>query len=138
MSFSSEVTHGLCRMKVCRHCCAVAEAFRVLLYCPTFRTQEIPLLTACDAFAERLPKRFRHALGAHFSLPPGEKSGGRDVLTISDRASLGRVFAPLGADHSRTVAHPIQLAVLGNNSCSASLRRGAFLARGSVTTASKN
>ena len=93
MSFASEVKNELCRVPVSRHCCAVAEAYGVLLYCHTFTTREIRIVTACDAFAERLPKLFRRAFGAHFALPTGEKAGGRHVLTITDRAAVETVFA---------------------------------------------
>ena len=128
MSFASEVKNELCRVPVSRHCCAVAEAYGVLLYCHTFTTREIRIVTACDAFAERLPKLFRRAFGAHFALPAGEKAGGRHVLTITDRAAVETVFAAFGADLSRTVAHHINLAVLENDCCKASFLRGAFLA----------
>ena len=138
MSFASEVKNELCRVPVSRHCCAVAEAYGVLLYCHTFTTREIRIVTACDAFAERLPKLFRRAFGAHFALPAGEKAGGRHVLTITDRAAVETVFAAFGADLSRTVAHHINLAVLENDCCKASFLRGAFLAGGSVTAPSKN
>ena len=37
MSFASEVKNELCRVPVSRHCCAVAEAYGVLLYCHTYR-----------------------------------------------------------------------------------------------------
>ena len=73
MSFASEVKNELCRVPVSRHCCAVAEAYGVLLYCHTFTTREIRIVTACDAFAERLPKLFRRAFGAHFSPRPGKR-----------------------------------------------------------------
>ena len=55
MSFASEVKNELCRVPVSRHCCAVAEAYGVLLYCHTFTTREIRIVTACDAFAEYPP-----------------------------------------------------------------------------------
>ena len=55
MSFASDVKNELCRVPLGRHCCAVAEAYGVLLYCHTFTTREIRIVTACDAFAERLP-----------------------------------------------------------------------------------
>ncbi len=86
MSFASDVKNELCRVPIGRHCCAVAAAYGVLLYCPTFTTWEIRIVTACGAFAERLPKLFRRAFGAHFALPAEEKTGGRHVLTITDRA----------------------------------------------------
>ena len=138
MSFASEVKNELCRVPVSRHCCAVAEAYGVLLYCHTFTTREIRIVTACDAFAERLPKLFRRAFGAHFVLPITEKAGGRHVLTITDRAAIETVFAAFGADLSRTVAHHINLGVLESDCCRASFLRGAFLAGGSVTDPSKN
>ena len=88
MSFASDVKNELCRVPLGRHCCAVAEAYGVLLYCHTFTTREIRIVTACDALAERLPKLFRRAFGAHFALPAAEKTGGRHVLTITDRAAI--------------------------------------------------
>ena len=84
MSFASDVKNELCRVPLGRHCCAVAEAYGVLLYCHTFTTREIRIVTACGAFAERLPKLFRRAFGAHFALPAEEKTGGRHVLTTMD------------------------------------------------------
>ena len=51
MSFASDVKNELCRVPLGRHCCAVAEAYGVLLYCHTFTTREIRIVTACDAFA---------------------------------------------------------------------------------------
>lgn len=137
MSFASDVKNELCRVPLGRHCCAVAEAYGVLLYCHTFTTREIRIVTACDALAERLPKLFRRAFGAHFALPAAEKAGGRHVLTITDRAAIETVFAAFGADLSRTVAHHINLAVLENDCCKASFLRGAFLAGGSVTDPDK-
>ena len=64
MSFASEVKNELCRVPVSRHCCAVAEAYGVLLYCHTFTTREIRIVTACDAFAERLPNARRNSFGS--------------------------------------------------------------------------
>lgn len=136
MSFASDVKNELCRVPLSRHCCAVAEAYGVLLYCHTFTTREIRIVTACGAFAERLPKLFRRAFGAHFALPAEEKTGGRHVLTITDRTAIETVFAAFGADLSRTVAHHINLAVLENDCCRASFLRGAFLAGGSFAARS--
>ena len=46
MSFATEVKNELCRVPLSRHCCAVAEAYGVLLYCHTFTTREIRIVTA--------------------------------------------------------------------------------------------
>ena len=56
MSFASDVKNELCRVPLSRHCCAVAEAYGVLLYCHTFTTREIRIVTACgcrSCFAAR-------------------------------------------------------------------------------------
>ena len=53
MSFASEVKNELCRVPVSRHCCAVAEAYGVLLYCHTFTTREIRIVTACAVMSSR-------------------------------------------------------------------------------------
>ena len=46
MSFASDVKNELCRVPLSRHCCAVAEAYGVLLYCHTFTTREIRIVTS--------------------------------------------------------------------------------------------
>lgn len=56
MSFSSEAKNELCHVPLNRTCCARAEAYGVLLYCHTFDRREIRIITANDAFAQRLPK----------------------------------------------------------------------------------
>ena len=58
MSFSSEAKNELCHVPLNRTCCARAEAYGVLLYCHTFDRREIRIITANDAFAQRLPKLF--------------------------------------------------------------------------------
>jgi hypothetical protein len=73
MSFSSETKEELCRTGLSRSCCALAEAYGVLLYCHTFDRREIRIITASDAFAQRLPRLFRRAFDAAFDvLPPRE------------------------------------------------------------------
>ena len=59
MSFSSETKEELCRISLAKSCCALAEAYGVLLYCHTFDRREIRIITANDAFVQRLPKLFR-------------------------------------------------------------------------------
>ena len=50
MSFSSDVKKELCRGEVSRTCCAVAECYGALLYCNTFRPNEIKFVTASREF----------------------------------------------------------------------------------------
>lgn len=58
MSFSYQVKTELCREPLQRPCCALAEAYGVLLYGNTFTAREIRLITGNSAFIERLPRLF--------------------------------------------------------------------------------
>ena len=62
MSFSSETKNELCRLPLNRECCVLAECYGVLLYCHTFDSREIRIVTASDGFAQRLPRLFRRAV----------------------------------------------------------------------------
>ena len=61
MSFSYEVKNELCRLEVQRHCCARAEAYGILLYCNTFSSGEVRIVTENPNFAARLPRLFQRA-----------------------------------------------------------------------------
>ena len=71
MSFSSDAKSELCQSRFDRRSLAIAECYGILLYCNTFRTSEIRIITACDDFAARLPALFRRAFSVTFDqLPP--------------------------------------------------------------------
>ena len=59
MSFSAEVKGELCRETMQKQCCAQAEAYGVLLYCNTFSSREIRIITENTDFSARLPKLFQ-------------------------------------------------------------------------------
>ena len=59
MSFSSDVKQELCRAQLSRKCCAQAEAYGILLYCNTFSSGEIRIITESEALAQRLPALFK-------------------------------------------------------------------------------
>ncbi len=137
MSFSSEVKNEICRDGLQKKCCAVAEAYGVLLYCNLFSLRQIRIITESDAFSQRLPRLFRRAFGISFDiLPPAEKTGKRS-FSITDGAKIRAIFAAVGYDPERTVAHHINLAVVENDCDRTAFLRGAFLAGGSVTDPNK-
>ena len=45
MSFSFDTKNELCRLPVQRLCCARAEAYGILLYCNTFHSAEVRIVT---------------------------------------------------------------------------------------------
>ena len=68
MSFSADVKEEICRQKLERKCCALAESFGVLLFCHTFSPDTIRISTANAPFMARLPKLFKNAFGLTFAL----------------------------------------------------------------------
>ena len=137
MSFSSDVKTELCRDGLQKKCCALAEAYGVLLYANSFSRLLIRVITENDAFAARLPKLFRRAFGVSFdSLPPEDKTGKRS-FSVTDPEKTRRIFSAIGYDPERTLSHHINLAIVETDCDRAAFLRGAFLAGGSVTDPAK-
>ena len=136
MSFSADVKTELCRENPGKKCCALAEAYGVLLYANTFTPRLIRIMTANDAFAARLPRLFRRAFGIELDAAPAEKSGKRSFL-ITDPDKLRTIFDAFGYDPGRTLVHHINLAVVESDYDRVAFLRGAFLAGGSVTDPSR-
>lgn len=135
MSFSSEAKTELCRAPLNKTCCALAESYGVLLYCHTFDRREIRILTASDAFAQRLPRLFRRAFGLDFDSAPGEAARGKRTFLITGPDKLWKIFTAFGQEES--VASHVNFGLLESDCCRASFLRGAFLAGGSVTDPDK-
>ena len=133
MSFSSDVKVELCRAGLTRRCCALAEAYGVLLYANTFSLGQIRIMTESDAFAARLPKLFRRAFNVDFDVLPPEDGAGKRSFLITDPDKLRAIFTAFGYDPDRAVSHHINLAVVEQECDRVSFLRGAFLAGGSVT-----
>lgn len=137
MSFSSNAKAELCQMKPDRKCCAVAESYGVLLYCNTFTSEEIKIITASPDFAARLPKLFKKAFGLGFDVLPREGCSGKRSFIINKREKLEKIFDAFGAEIDTTISHHVNFAVIEEDCCKASFIRGAFLAGGSVTDPEK-
>lgn len=137
MSFSSNVKSELCREPLTRPCCTAAEAYGVLLYANTFSAREIKIMTACQDFAQRLPKLFRKAFGLDFDASAHAARGGKYIFTVSDPEKISAIFEKYGYDAGSTVVHHINLGVLEDECCRAAFIRGAFLAGGSITDPEK-
>ena len=137
MSFSSAAKAELCRDKPEKKCCALAESYGVLLYGNSFSAREIRIITASDAFAQRLPKLFRRAFGLSFDRLPAEGAAGKKSFGITDEGKLRTIFDAYGAEFGGTLSHHVNFGVLEEDCCRASFIRGAFLAGGSVTDPEK-
>jgi len=137
MSFSSDVKSELCRHAVGKRCCAVAECYGALMYCNTFRPNEIKFVTASREFTSRLPKLFKKAFNLEFDRISDGGEGGKGVLQITDRTKLEKIYDAFGAEIDNTPVHHVNFGVLEETCCKISFIRGAFLAGGSVTDPEK-
>ena len=137
MSFSSDVKSELCKHGVSKRCCAIAESYGALMYCNTFRPNEIKFVTASREFASRLPKLFKKAFNLEFDRIADGGEGGKGVLQITDREKLIKIYDTFGADIDKTPVHHVNYGVLEETCCKVSFIRGAFLAGGSVTDPEK-
>ena len=136
MSFASEVREELCRELPERRCCRLAECYGILLYCNTFRKQEIRIVTENLPFAQRLPKLFRRTFGLEFDQDPDLEQPGKHTFVINTPEKLETIFSAFGQEHDALALH-INFGVLENDCCRQSFIRGAFLAGGSVTDPDK-
>ncbi len=136
MSFCSNVKAELCRLPLHKDCCAVAEAYGVLLFCNTCSLSGIRIVTESKDFAQRLPRLFRKAFGLDFDQIPDEERGKR-VFALDDREKILSVYRAFGLEPETTVSLHMNLGVLEEDCCKISFLRGAFMAGGSVTDPEK-
>ena len=130
MSFAGDVKTELCRASISRKCCAQAECYGILLYCNTFTSGEVRIITENDAFALRLPLILKKALKFSFDrLPDGD---GKHIFSITDPKKLAAIQQLFGGD-AKSLALHINFGVLEESCCRTAFLRGAFLAGGSVT-----
>ncbi|WP_300295183.1 DNA-binding protein WhiA [uncultured Intestinimonas sp.] len=136
MSFSTNVKEELCRGALSRKCCARAEAYGVLLFCHTFDTSGIKIVTGSPAFARRLPELFKRAFRVSFDRLP-EAGSGKKTFQISAPEKLSAIWETYGSDPAGSLALHINYAVLEEEHCRTAFLRGAFLAGGSVSDPAK-
>ena len=138
MSFSSDTKAELCTVPMTRRCCAVAEAYGVLLYSNMFSHDEIRIVTSSSEFALRLPKLFKKAFGCAFDPSPTARIKGKKSFSITDPKAIDTIFSAYGYVAGTVLAHPINLGVLEDGCCKAAFLRGALLAGGSITDPGKS
>ena len=136
-SFAAGAKAEICKVISQKKCCAVAQAFGVLLYCNTFNQEQIKIVTESRDFAQTLPKLFRRAFGFGFDEIPGETFTGKCVFLIQKPDKLHHIMRAYGFEPNQTLSLHVNLSVLEEDCCRAAFLRGAFLAGGSVTDPEK-
>jgi len=137
VSFSAGAKAEVCRILPNRDCCALAECFGILLFCNSFTSDGIKIITECREFALILPKLFKKAFNINFDIFPSMASPGKLVFQIADEEKIAAIMDAFGFEFQDTLALHVNLSLLEEDCCKAFFLRGAFLAGGSVTDPSK-
>ncbi len=137
ISFSANVKSEICRNFPAKKCCALAEAFGVLLFCNSFGSEGVRIITESRELALRLPKLFKKAFSFDFDVMPDCSGTGKFVFLITDPQKISVVMNSYGFYPNDTVSLHINLSVIEDECCKNAFLRGAFLAGGSVTDPEK-
>ena len=147
MSFSFDTKNELCKLPVQKLCCARAEAYGILLYCNTFNSTEVRIITENQNFAARLPKLFYRAFNLRFDRQPEqfvvkgeeisegtqENTSGKMIFQITERSKLDHIINLLGYDPRQNLVLHINFGMMEDDCCRAAFLRGIFFAGGSIT-----
>lgn len=137
MSFSFDTKNELCRLPVQRRCCAQAEAYGILLYCHTFNSSDVRIITENPNFASRLPRLFQRAFDIRFDRQPDisgrAEPSGKMVFQIICQEKLDHIINLLGYAPRQNLALHINFAMVEEECCRAAFFRGCFFAGGSIT-----
>ena len=137
VSFSSAAKAEICRSMPAKECCALAECFGILLFCNSFASDGIKIITESREFAYILPKLFKKAFDLQFDSYPSLASPGKLVFQIWDEEKIAVIMESFGFRKGQTLSLYINYPVVEEDCCKASFLRGAFLAGGSVTDPGK-
>ena len=137
MSFSSNVKAELCKASLNPRACAVAEGYGVLLYCNTFTSTEVRIITESRDFAARLPKLFKKAFGVSFDQEPAEREKGKLQFAVTSEEKISKIFDALQMDLKSSLTLHVNFGLLEEEAQCMAYLRGAFLAGGSVTDPAK-
>ena len=133
LSFSAAAKAELCRDIPHRRCCCLAEAFGVLLYCNSFSSEGIKIITESREFAWLLPKLFKRAFDIEFDSFPSMVSPGKLVFQIFDPDKIDVIMESFGFDTADTLSLHVNWPIVEEECCRTAFLRGAFLGGGSVT-----
>ncbi len=137
VSFSANTKAEICRGVPQKPCCALAQCFGILLFCNSFGSNGIRVITESREFAQSLPKLFRKAFGFGFDVQPEEGTIGKLNFQITDTQKISKIMEAFGFTREDTLALHINLPVVEDDCCKTAFLKGAFLAGGSVTDPAK-
>jgi len=133
VSFSAAAKAEVCRILPQKHCCALAESYGILLFCNSFTSDGIKIITESREFAYILPRLFKKAFNLDFDSYPSMEAPGKLVFQIWDEEKVGIIMDSFGFDSEDTLSLHVNFPVVEEDCCKVAFLRGAFLAGGSVT-----
>ena len=136
-TFSAGAKAEIAKVFPLKRCCALAEAFGILLFCNSFQDNGIKIITESREFACILPKLFKKAFDLDFDSYPSLAAPGKLVFQIWEKEKLSKVMEAFGFSPGDTLALHVNYPVVEEACCKVSFLRGAFLAGGSVTDPGK-
>ena len=137
VSFSAVAKAEICRNVPNRACCALAECYGILLFCNSFTSENIRIITESREFAYNLPRLFEKAFDVDFDTFPSLEAPGKLVFQIYDPAKIELIMDAFGFNTKDNLALHVNLPVVEEECCKQAFLRGAFLAGGSVTDPAK-
>ena len=137
VSFSSSAKAEICRSVPQKHCCALAECFGILLFCNSFGSDGIRIITESKELAQILPKLFKKAFDLNFDTAPTDVVSGKMNFQITNQEKLALIMEAYGFNLKDTLSLHINLSVIEEDCCKSAFLKGAFLAGGSVTDPGK-
>ena len=137
VSFSGSAKAEVCRSFPQKKCCALAQCFGILLFCNSFSSEGIRIITERKEFAQTLPKLFKKAFSVTFDIQPEGETAGKMVFQITHPEKIAAIMEAYGFHPMGTVVLHINLPVVEDDCCKTAFLRGAFLAGGSVTDPGK-
>lgn len=137
LSFSAKAKAEICKNIPTRRCCALAEAFGILLFCNSFGANGIRIITESRDFADLLPRLFKKAFDLEFDVMPAREARGKLLFQITNEEKLELIMEEYGFSLQQTLSVHINFPVVENDCCKVYFLKGAFLAGGSVTDPEK-
>ena len=137
VSFSASAKAEVCRSMPSKACCALAECFGILLFCNSFTSDGIRIVTESREFAHLLPKLFWKAFNVEFDSFPSLESPGKLIFLIDDPEKIDVIMDSFGFDRTDLLSLHVNYPVVEGECCKTAFLRGAYLAGGSVTDPAK-
>ena len=108
-----------------------------MLYCNTFSSTEVRIITENPNLPARLPRLFHRAFNLRFDRQPEPDQRREAVFQITERKKLDHIINLLGYDPRQNLVLHINFGLLEDACCRASFLEGVFFAGGSITDPSK-